>query len=144
MKTLIAYTDGGSRGNRDAASAVHCILEKINTAHINQETSYTFGKYIGQRTNNEAEYEALILALEFALKLGYGKLIVYSDSQFMVRQIQGAYRVNAPTILPLYEKAMVMVYQLDFEIHHIPREQNTKADAEVNRILDKHQGKTKE
>lgn len=140
MRELIAFTDGGSRGNPgDAASAAH--YPHLSTPdEKNFWGQITDAKYIGVRTNNEAEYEALILALRRALQDDYTKLTVFSDSKLMVNQMKGNFRVESPLLLPLYEEAYTLACQLDFEINWIPREKNKEADAVCNQVLDQVQG----
>jgi ribonuclease HI len=141
MRQLIAYTDGARRGNGDACAAAYypngaTPNEKSLGAVVHDHV------LLGMKTNNEAEYSGLILALERALSDGYQKLKVFSDSQLIVKQMQGVYRVESSSLRPLYEKAYTLACQLDFEIKWIPRAQNTEADRICNEVLDRHQGKT--
>lgn len=142
MRELIAYTDGGSRGNPGPAAAAVYFPDGLVDAAFDEYTNvgrlHTEGKYIGTRTNNEAEYEALILALQRALNHGYDKLTVFTDSEVMMKQMRGVYRCGAPTLIPLFEKAYGLACQLDFEINHVPREQNKEADTIVNEVLNAH------
>jgi ribonuclease HI len=122
-------TDGGSRGNPGPASC-GVFLPELDAK---------LGAYVGtSKTNNEAEYAGLILGLRHAVEQGYKQVSVESDSQLMVRQVLGEYRVKATTIIPLYEEAMVLLYGLDrYEIKHIARELNHDADGICNLILDR-------
>jgi ribonuclease HI len=125
-ETLIAYTDGGSRGNPGkAACAVYY-----------PQSGERQGKFLGIGTNNEAEYEGLLMALSTALDRDYKHLKVYMDSELVVRQITGIYRVNNMQLLELKVKADMLIEKLDkFEIFHVRREFNKEADAEVNRVF---------
>jgi ribonuclease HI len=92
---------------------------------------------IGEATNNVAEYRALLLGLERAAVLGCTDLEVYSDSELLVRQLQGRYQVKQPVLRDLYLKAKEHIAGLRrFDIRHVPREQNTEADALANRGVD--------
>jgi 2-dehydro-3-deoxygluconokinase len=127
---LVAYIDGGARGNPGPAGAgVHIELEGLPWRGL-----YTF---LGRRTNNFAEYSALLIALEFALKEGFRQLKAYSDSELLVRQILGHYRVKNPSLQDLHEKATELIRRFkQFSIQHVRREENWKADALVNKALD--------
>ena len=119
MEKAIIFTDGGSSPNPGPAS--------IGVA-IKDETGQTVGlisRSIGVATNNEAEYQAVIAALEMALKLGVSQVELRSDSELLVRQINGEYRVKAAAIRPFYIKAKQMQEQFDKCLFiHIPRELN--------------------
>jgi 2-dehydro-3-deoxygluconokinase len=132
---LVAYIDGGARGNPGPAGVgVHIELEGQPWRGL-----YTF---LGERTNNFAEYSALLIALEFALKEGFREVAVYSDSELLVRQILGRYRVKHPSLRDLHDKATNLIRQFKrFGIQHVRREENWKADALVNKALDlRHSG----
>ena len=128
---LILNVDGASRGNPGPAS-IGVILkdEKHNlVASISQK--------IGITTNNQAEYSALIAGLKQAVKLGANQVTVNSDSELMVRQLQGKYRVKSPDLRPLYEEALKLASSLKiFRIVSIPREQNREADKLANAAFD--------
>ena len=99
-------------------------------------------KYLGHKTNNFAEYSALLAALEYAVAHGYRALKVISDSELMVRQMTGQYRVSSPDLKPLYEKACGLVRQLDkFAIEHVLRGRNQHADRLANDAMDRGMGK---
>ena len=129
-KGLVAFIDGGARGNPGRAGAgVYFELEGAPWRGLYQ--------YLGTTTNNVAEYSALLRALEYALKEGFRELIVYSDSELLVRQILGQYRVKNATLKSLYDEAINLIDQMgSFAIHHIPRERNSAADALANRAQD--------
>jgi ribonuclease HI len=141
MRQLIAYTDGARRGNGDTSCGVF-FPYGLEGKGIGGLPVYTYGEYTGKGTNNEAEYSGLILALKHALTYSYTSLKVFSDSQLIVKQMRGIYRVESSSLRPLYEKAYTLACQLDFEINWVPREQNTEADRICNEVLDRHQGKT--
>src|SRR5207247_11375656 len=94
---------------------------------------------LAKSTNHYAEYCALVRGLDYALNHGCGRLEVYSDSQLMVRQIQGSYRVKNVNLQALHRKASELIRLFDkFAIHHIPREKNRQADALANKAQDSH------
>ncbi len=127
---LVAHVDGGSRGNPGEAGA-GVYLERNG---LPWRGLYL---YLGRRTNNYAEYSALIAALQYALKEGIRKLVVYADSELLVKQMLGSYRVKNPVLQQLYAQANELVHRLDrFELHHVPRDRNHQADALANRAQD--------
>ncbi|MCL6565865.1 MAG: reverse transcriptase-like protein [Acidobacteriia bacterium] len=129
-----AYLDGASRGNPGPA-AYAVIFYRPDGSEWNK-----LAKPIGIRTNNEAEYYALIAALDFALAHGIRRLAVRSDSELLVRQMQRRYKVKQPRLRLLFEQAQRLARQLEyFSIEHIPREQNSAADALANQALDRHE-----
>jgi ribonuclease HI len=93
--------------------------------------------YIGEQTNNFAEYCALLAALELARKKGWRELMVRSDSQLLVRQIEGDYKVKNDGLRPLHARALQLISRLvDFKIVHVPRSENKRADKLANRGID--------
>lgn len=131
-RTITAYCDGGSRGNPGPAGfGVY-----IQGAH--GESIGELSEYLGKKTNNFAEYSGLLAALNFALEHGHSRLKVVSDSELMVKQIKGQYRVNSPELRPLYEEARRRIGQLDsFQIQHVLREKNRQADRLANQAMDR-------
>src|SRR4051812_5879813 len=133
MSEVVIYTDGGARGNPGKAGAGIVILE-------NGRTIAAFGKYLGDKlTNNWAEYEALILAITDAKRLGFTDrhIEIRMDSELIVKQMQGLYKVKEPKMKVQHAKVRELL--LDFEhiaFKHIPREQNSEADALVNEAID--------
>ncbi|PYV03206.1 MAG: ribonuclease H [Acidobacteria bacterium] len=128
---IIAHIDGGSRGNPGPA-AYAVVLEAADGARLG-----SFSKFLGRATNNFAEYQGLLAALEYALAHGCRRLRVESDSELLVRQIQGRYKVRSQDLKPLYEQARRMIDRFQaFSIGHVPREQNREADRLVNKGLD--------
>lgn len=129
---IIANVDGGSRGNPGPAGFGVHIRDAQGT--ILAELS----EYLGHRTNNFAEYSGLLAALEYAIAHQHRALRVISDSELMVRQMNGQYRVNSPDLKPMYEKAKSLTRQLDaFQIGHVLRGDNKKADHLANLAMDR-------
>ena len=124
-----AWIDGASRGNPgDAGFGV--LLE------TNRSAEEVVG-YLGKATNNVAEYAALIAALTLAAERGVEKLVVYSDSQLLVRQVNGSYRVKASHLKPIFLQVLRLRQAIaDFTIEHVARDDNTKADGLANRAID--------
>lgn len=128
----VAYTDGGSRGNPGPSGYGVVILGEDGT--VLGELS----EFLGMRTNNVAEYSGLLAALEFALAKGHPRLRVVSDSELMVKQIRGQYRVQSPDLRPLYEEAKRRIAKLEaFQIEHVLRGKNKKADELANQAMDR-------
>src|SRR5580658_5698225 len=128
---IIAHIDGGSRGNPGPAA----YGVAIETAQGLPVTA--FAKFIGRTTNNAAEYQGLLAALEYALAHGHPRLRVLTDSELMARQISGQYKVRSRDLKPLYEKARAMIAQMEsFSIRHVYREQNREADRLANEAMD--------
>lgn len=124
------YADGGSRGNPGEA-AYGFVLNLANGRTIEE------GVALGIATNNYAEYRGLIAGIERAVELGVAHLDIRLDSQLIVRQITGEYRVKEPSLKPLHEKAKNLLLKIrKFSIEHIPREKNKDADRMVNAALD--------
>lgn len=129
-KHLILYCDGASRGN-PGPGAYGFVLFQDN------DVIFSAGGRMGTVTNNVAEYEGLLKGLEKSLELGASQITVRSDSQLLVRQLNGEYKVKAPHIIPLVQKAQRLLSQFKkVEITHIPREENSLADALCNQALD--------
>jgi acyl dehydratase/ribonuclease HI len=133
-----AYTaniDGAARGNPGPAAYGVVIRRPDGTTHE------SLGKYIGRHTNNVAEYYALIAALDYAAASGIRRLRVLSDSQLIVNQIKGLYKVKHPDLRPLHERAKKQAASLEaFTIQYVPREQNRDADDLANAALDSTSG----
>ena len=129
-----AYTaniDGAARGNPGPAS-YGVVVRRPDGRPLE-----SLGKYIGRHTNNVAEYYALIAALDYAAANGIKRLRIYSDSQLIVNQIKGIYKVKHPDLRPLHERAKKQAATLEaFAIQYVPREQNRDADAAANAALD--------
>jgi len=134
--SITIYTDGGSRGNPGPAAIGVAMGPPINKG---------YSKYLGKKTNNEAEYEAVVFALG-KLKALVGKkkcetlrIIFKMDSELAVKQLSGKWKIEGKKIIPLFIK--IHNIRLNFgeiEFQHIPREQNKEADALVNQELNRH------
>ena len=127
VKRVIIYADGSSRGNPGPAAIGATVKDEQGrlVARISQR--------IGITTNNQAEYRAIIAALEKAISLSARQIEVNSDSELVVKQINGKYRVKKATLKPLYQQVKQLQAMLeDFTITHIPRQQNTEADNLAN------------
>jgi ribonuclease HI len=130
VKKVVIYTDGASSGNPGPAA----IGAVIKDERGNLITSIS--QHIGTTTNNQAEYRAIIAALEKAISLGARDVELRSDSELVVKQIKGRYRVKKATLRPLYQKVVQLIGSLEaFTITHIPREQNREADRLANKAL---------
>ena len=128
---IVAHVDGGSRGNPGPAA----YGVTIKTAQGERVTA--FAKFLGRTTNNYAEYQGLLAALEYALRHGYPRLRVFTDSELMARQISGRYKVRSLDLAPLFEKARELIARLDaFSIQHVYREHNREADRLANKAMD--------
>jgi ribonuclease HI len=127
--------DGGSRGNPGPASYGVVIRNPRG------ETVAQLKKYIGRMTNNVAEYYGLIAALDYAQSHGIRALRIESDSELLVQQMRGRYKVKSADLLPLFERAKKMSQSFEsFRIDHVYREQNREADALANEALDETSG----
>lgn len=132
MRRAVLRTDGGARGNPGPAGA-GIVLEVEDGATVRA------GRYLGVTTNNVAEYEALVWGLENARALGVGELAVYADSELVVRQLTGEYRVKNPGLKPLHERALSLMRSFDrVEVRYVPREENRAADEMANAAMDAH------
>jgi ribonuclease HI len=130
-----ANIDGGSRGNPGPASYGVVIRDPRG------QVVAKLKKYIGRSTNNVAEYYGLIAALDYAQQHGIRALRVESDSELLVRQMRGQYKVKSPELRPLFERASKMAQTFDsFKIEHVYRDQNAEADALANEALDETSG----
>jgi ribonuclease HI len=133
---LIANIDGGARGNPGPAG--FGVYLKDQSGKKVAELS----EYLGHQTNNYAEYSGLVAALEYALEHGHKALKVISDSELMVKQMRGQYKVKSPSLLELYRRAQELTRKLDwFSIQHVLRAQNREADGLANEAMDKGMGR---
>jgi len=130
-KHIFIHCDGASRGNPGLAGA-GATLQDAEGRLVHE-----VARYLGHKTNNEAEYMALILALEAAHGLGAREVSVRCDSELMVKQMKGEYRVKHPNLKPLHAKVRILAGQFShFDIRHVRREHNGEADALANRAID--------
>jgi ribonuclease HI len=131
-KFLVAHIDGGARGNPGPAG-YGVLIEDEKQRPVAQ-----LSEYLGRQTNNFAEYSAWLAALRYALDPGYKAIEILSDSELLVKQIKGEYQVSSENLKPLYEQARALIRQMDwFNIRHVRREQNKKADALANAAMDR-------
>ena len=129
---LVAYIDGGSRGNPGPAG-YGVLIQDAGGRMIE-----TLSEFLGETTNNVAEYRALLAALEYAAQCRTKRLKVYCDSELVARQMQGRYRVQSPDLKPLHQRAQELARQLSqFSIESIPREQNSLADRLANKAMNR-------
>jgi len=135
--TLYAYTDGASRGN-PGESGIGAVVKTAGGSTI-----LKFQRHIGKATNNIAEYTALLELLECMREIACTRLVVHSDSELMVRQLNGSYRVKEPELRRRYERIVALREELPFsiEIRHVTREQNREADRLANEGIDGTSGR---
>ena len=129
----VLHSDGAARGNPGPAAigAVLFAPGKLEPVAVVSEA-------IGRATNNEAEYRALLAGLEAALGAGVTRLVVRLDSELLVHQATGSYRVKAPGLKPLYERLRVLMRRFEsISFEHVPRERNVIADELANAALDR-------
>ena len=125
------FADGGSRGNPGPAASGAVLLDPSG------ELIEEVGAFLGVATNNVAEWTALVLGLEAAARRGIRRLRVRLDSELVVKQLRGEYRVKNEGLRPLHDRARGLLCNFaEVEIRHVPRKQNKLADALVNRVLD--------
>jgi ribonuclease HI len=133
---LVAHSDGGARGNPGPAG-YGVVIQDQSGKKVAQ-----LSEYLGHQTNNFAEYQGLIAALEYALQHGPKALKLISDSELLVRQIKGIYKVKNPTLQDLHGRAKELIAQLEwFSIGHALREHNTDADRLANAAMDRGMGR---
>jgi len=130
QKRLVIYTDGASQGN-PGQSSIGVVIQDGRGGVISR-----ISRRIGHATNNQAEYRAIIVALEEAISLGAEEVEVRADSELVVKQLNGRYKVKKATLRPLYQKVVRLIGSLGaFTITHIPRTQNREADKLANKAL---------
>lgn len=136
-RSFVINIDGASRGNPGPAAAAWVIRDASDGQVVIEE-----GLRLGEETNNRAEYLALLFALEDALLLSAEEVTVRSDSELLVRQMEGTYRVKNPGLKGFYERARRLAASFrKFRIEYVPREENLDADRAANSALDA--GKTR-
>lgn len=134
-ETWVVYTDGASRGNPGPASFGAVVIDPTGTVR------HEISERLGMATNNVAEYRGLIAGLEAALALGARRVEVRMDSELLVRQAIGRYRVRNPGLIPLHNRVLALRRQFDEVVfRHVPRGENRRADALANQALDRAPG----
>ncbi len=129
---LILHFDGGARGNPGPAAL------GVTLQQPDGRTVYEAGEFLGVKTNNVAEYEALTRGLEIACQLQVRELVIRADSELVVRQIQGRYRVRHANLRPLYQRVQGLLARIPrWSIEHVYREANHRADELANLALDR-------
>jgi len=129
---LVAYIDGGARGNPGPAGYGVVLEDEIGRPVAE------LSEFLGRQTNNYAEYSALLAALNYTLGRGFKALKAISDSELLVKQINGEYKVSSPTLKDLHSRAMNLLDKFDyFEIKHVLREKNRDADRLANLAMDR-------
>lgn len=131
MGRVTIYSDGAARGNPGPAGAGAVLTGDDGRVLVE------VCRYLGETTNNQAEYRALLLALEQAQKVGADGVAIFADSELMVKQIKGEYRVKNEGIKPLFEQAVKLLRAIgEYTIEHVPREKNKHADKLANLAID--------
>lgn len=130
MTRAILRSDGGARGNPGPAGAGFVI-------EVDGQIVCSGGRYLGETTNNIAEYEALIWGLENVRALGYAQVSVFADSELLVKQINGDYKVKNAGLKPLFARTLALLRGFNsFDVGHVRREHNKAADAMANAAMD--------
>jgi len=129
--TIRIYIDGSSRGNPGEAGYGFCVSDSEG-----KKLAARYG-YLGYKTNNYAEYQALLAGLRYAIKNKYPKVEVYSDSLLLVNQIKGLYKVKSRNLIPLFLQAFQLIKKLpSFKINHLPRQQIRHDRQRAHRAID--------
>jgi ribonuclease HI len=133
---IIAHVDGGARGN-PGPSGYGAYITDAKGGRLAE-----LSEYLGHQTNNFAEYSGLVAALEWALEHGHKAVKVVSDSELLVKQIKGEYKVKSESLVDIYQEAKALIRKLDsFSIRHVLRHQNKDADRLANAAMDKGMGR---
>jgi ribonuclease HI len=131
MNRLVIHSDGAARGNPGPAGAGAVIVDSDGA--VIAEIS----EYLGETTNNQAEYQALLFALREAHRLGASDVALFADSELMVKQVRGEYRVKNEGLKPLFQEVMKHLNLIGrYTIAHVPREKNKQADKLANQAID--------
>ncbi len=132
MMRVSLYCDGASRGNPGPSGAGVVLLDEKG------EQIFELSRYLDNGTNNEAEYRALVRGLEAAADLGVKRIEIFSDSELVVRQLSGKYKVRNPRLRSLFDQAVSRLQQFDdYAIFHVGRELNQQADLLANEAIDR-------
>jgi ribonuclease HI len=135
-KIMVAHVDGGSRGN-PGPSGYGAYITDAEGKRVAE-----LSEFLGVQTNNFAEYSGLIAALEYAVEHGYGTVKVISDSELLVKQMKGQYKVRSEALISIYGEAKALIRKLDrFEIRHVLRHLNKDADRLANDAMDRGMGR---
>lgn len=130
---FIVYSDGGSRGNPGPSASGYVVMK------TSEEIVEEGGVYLGITTNNQAEYQGVLLGLQRALELGAKTVDFRADSMLIVNQMNGVYQVKNRDLWPIYERIKGLIKEFDkVSFLHVRRELNKRADAMVNKVLDEH------
>ena len=133
---IVAHVDGGARGNPGPAGFGAYITDAKGGRLAE------LSEYLGHQTNNFAEYSGLVAALEWALEHGYKAVKVVSDSELLVKQIKGEYKVKSESLMDIYQEAKALIRKLDsFSIRHVLRHENKDADRLANSAMDMGMGR---
>jgi ribonuclease HI len=133
---LTIYTDGAARGNPGPAAIGVVIKDEAGN------TAASICRTLGKATNNQAEYTAVIAGLEKAISLGAKQVLLKSDSELVVKQLMGLYKVKNADLREMYQRVVALTGRLEkFTAMNIPREQNKQADALCNKALDEGEGR---
>lgn len=134
IETAVLHTDGASRGNPGPGGA------GIVLYTADGDEFFAAGQYLGKVTNNQAEYQAVEYGLKKALEMGVRRVTLRSDSQLLVRQVNGVYRVKSDRLRPLYERVKDLLARFeDWQAEAVPREQNKRADEEASNAAKKRE-----
>jgi len=126
----VLQADGASRGNPGPAGAGAVLFAPDGSVVAELR------KHLGHATNNRAEYEALVMGLEEAKRRGIGDLVVRLDSELLVKQMTGAYRIRNAALQPFAQRALRLIGELGARIEHVPRARNAHADRLANEAID--------
>jgi len=128
---VISFSDGAARGNPGHAGIGGIVLDR------DLNTLVTVSEYVGERTNNVSEYLAFIVTLERAMELNPSHLDLRLDSELLVRQLKGVYKVKNQGLAPLYKRSIELLSKCnEYELSHVPREDNREADQLANEAID--------
>lgn len=131
MPTYVLHADGAARGNPGPAGAGAVLFDERGSVVAELR------RHLGRATNNRAEYEALLLGLEEAKRRGARDLLVRLDSELLVRQLRGEYRVKSPSLRPLAQRAVRLLSEFaSARVEHVQRERNAHADRLANEAID--------
>jgi probable phosphoglycerate mutase len=132
------FADGGSRGNPGPAASGAILYAEDGSVLAE------VGEFLGVATNNVAEWRALVIGLIRARELGVDEVAVRMDSELVVRQVTGVYRVKHADLIPFADKAKALLREFrDSDVRHVPRKENAAADAVVNHVLDEELARTR-